>query len=63
MDVKIENLDALNAVMTVKISNQDYDGPYNSSLKKYKNQIHDDKDISFIYYFSIRSLSLVVNFK
>ncbi len=39
MDVKIENSDALNAVMTVKISNQDYDGPYNTSLKKYKNQI------------------------
>ena len=39
MDVKIKNIDALNAVMTIKISNEDYEGPYNSSLKKYRNQI------------------------
>ena len=39
MDVKIENIDALNAVMTVKISNEDYEGPYNTSLKKYRNQV------------------------
>jgi trigger factor len=39
MDVKIENIDALNAVMTIKISNEDYEGPYTSSLKKYRNQV------------------------
>ena len=39
MDVKIKNIDALNAVMTIKISNEDYEGPYNTSLKKYRNQI------------------------
>ncbi len=39
MDVKIENIDDLNAVMTVKICNEDYEGPYNSSLKKYRSQV------------------------
>ena len=39
MDVKIKNIDALNAVMTIKITNEDYEGPYNTSLKKYRNQI------------------------
>ena len=36
MDVKIENIDALNAVLRVKISNEDYNGSYESSLKNYK---------------------------
>ena len=34
MDVSIKNTDALNAVLTVKISNDDYKDTYNSSLKK-----------------------------
>ena len=39
MDVKIENIDALNAILKVKISNEDYNGSYESSLKNYKKQI------------------------
>lgn len=39
MDVKIENVDALNAVLTVKISNEDYSTPYENSLKNYKKQV------------------------
>ena len=39
MDVKIENIDALNAVLRVKISNEDYNGSYESSLKNYKKQV------------------------
>ena len=39
MDVKIENLDALNAVLTVKISNSDYNTTYEKSLKNYKKQV------------------------
>ena len=39
MDVKIENVDALNAVLTVKISNEDYNTPYENSLKNYKKQV------------------------
>ncbi len=39
MDVILENVDALNAVLTIKISNEDYEGPYESSLKKHKKQI------------------------
>ena len=36
MDVKIENIDALNAILKVKISNEDYNGSYESSLKLQK---------------------------
>ena len=39
MDVSIKNLDALNAVLTVKISNEDYKAPYDSSLKNYRKQM------------------------
>ena len=39
MDVSIKNIDALNAILTVKISNEDYKAPYDSSLKNYKKQI------------------------
>ena len=39
MDVKIENVDALNAVLTVKISNEDYNTTYENSLKSYKKQV------------------------
>ena len=39
MDVKIENIDALNAIIKVKISNEDYNGSYESSLKNYKKPL------------------------
>ncbi len=39
MDVSVENRDALNAVLTVKISNKDYATPYEKSLKNYRKQI------------------------
>lgn len=39
MDVSVKNLDALNAVLTVKISNDDYKETYESSLKTYKKQM------------------------
>ena len=39
MDVSIKNTDALNAVLTVKISNDDYKDTYNSSLKNYRKQM------------------------
>ena len=32
MDVSVKNRDALNAVLTVKISNEDYASPYEKSL-------------------------------
>jgi len=38
MEVSIKNIDALNAVLTVKISNDDYKSSYDSSLK---NSIKD----------------------
>ena len=34
MDVSVKNRDALNAVLTVKISNKDYATPYENSLGK-----------------------------
>ena len=39
MDVKVKNIDALNAVMTVKISNNDYKESFENSLKSYKKQV------------------------
>ena len=39
MDVSVKNRDALNAVLTVKISNKDYATPYEKSLKNYRKQI------------------------
>ena len=39
MDVSVKNRDALNAVLTVKISNKDYATPYENSLKNYRKQI------------------------
>ena len=39
MDVKVKNIDALNAVMTVKISNNDYKESFENSLKNYKKQV------------------------
>ena len=39
MDVNVKNLDSLNAVLTVKISNDDYKGSYESSLKSYRKQM------------------------
>ena len=39
MDVSVKNRDALNAVLTVKISNEDYASPYEKSLKNYRKQI------------------------
>ena len=40
MDISIKNIDALNAVLTVKISNDDYKSSYDSSLKNYRKQIN-----------------------
>ena len=39
MDISIKNIDALNAVLTVKISNDDYKSSYDSSLKNYRKQM------------------------
>ena len=39
MDVNVKNLDSLNAVLTVKITNDDYKGSYESSLKSYRKQM------------------------
>tara|TARA_Y100001978_G_scaffold201650_1_gene220524 strand:+ start:916 stop:2313 length:1398 start_codon:yes stop_codon:yes gene_type:complete len=39
MDVIVKNLDPLNAVLTVKISNEDYQKTYESSLKNYRKQM------------------------
>jgi len=39
MDVSVKNLDPLNAVLTVKIKNEDYQETYESSLKNYKKQM------------------------
>ena len=39
MEVSIKNIDALNAVLTVKISNDDYKSSYDSSLKNYRKQM------------------------
>ena len=39
MDVNVKNLDPLNAVLTVKITNDDYKGSYESSLKNYRKQM------------------------
>ena len=38
MDVSVNKIDALNAVLTVKISNEDYKTSYESSLKNHKKQ-------------------------
>ena len=38
MDVSVKNRDALNAVLTVKISNEDYASPYEKSLKITENK-------------------------
>jgi trigger factor len=39
MDVSIKQIDTLNAVLTVKISNEDYKTPYESSLKNHRKQM------------------------
>ena len=39
MDVSVNKIDALNAVLTVKISNKDYKIPYESSLKNHRKQM------------------------
>ena len=39
MDVSVKNIDTLNAVLTVKIKNEDYKTPYESSLKKHRKQM------------------------
>ena len=39
MDVKQKNLDDLNATLTIKISNKDYNDKYESSLKNYRKSI------------------------
>ena len=39
MDVSVKKIDSLNAVLTVKISNEDYKTPYESSLKNHRKQI------------------------
>ena len=39
MDVSINKIDALNAVLTVKISNEDYKTPYESSLRNHRKQM------------------------
>ena len=33
MDVNIKKIDSLNAILTVKITNEDYNAPYEASLK------------------------------
>ena len=39
MDVSVKNIDTLNAVLTVKIENEDYKTPFESSLKKHRKQM------------------------
>jgi len=39
MDVSVKKIDALNAVLTVKISNEDYKTPYESSLRNHRKQM------------------------
>ena len=39
MDVSVKKIDALNAVLTVKISKEDYKTPYESSLKNHRKQM------------------------
>lgn len=39
MDVSVNKIDALNAVLTVKISNEDYKTPYESSLRNHRKQM------------------------
>tara|TARA_B100000768_G_scaffold143849_1_gene136164 strand:- start:3383 stop:4741 length:1359 start_codon:yes stop_codon:yes gene_type:complete len=39
MDVSVKKIDTLNAVLTVKISNEDYKTPYESSLKNHRKQM------------------------
>ena len=39
MDVSVNKIDALNAVLTVKISNEDYKTSYESSLKNHRKQM------------------------
>jgi len=39
MDVSVKKIDSLNAVLTVKISNEDYKTPYESSLKNHRKQM------------------------
>jgi len=39
MDIKQENIDDLNAVLTVKIAKDDYNENYEKSLKKYRKEI------------------------
>ena len=45
MDVSVNKIDALNAVLTVKISNEDYKTSYESSLKNHRKQmqLHNSK--------------------
>jgi trigger factor len=39
MDVSVKQIDTLNAVLTVKISNEDYKTPYESSLKNHRKKM------------------------
>lgn len=39
MDVSVNKIDALNAVLTVKISKEDYKTPYESSLRNHRKQM------------------------
>ena len=39
MDISVNKIDALNAVLTVKISNEDYKTPYESSLRNHRKQM------------------------
>jgi len=39
MDVQVKNTDELNAILTIKINNDDYKDKYESSLKKYKKDV------------------------
>ena len=39
MDIQQDNSDKLNAVLTIKISNTDYNEQYEKALKSYKKQV------------------------
>ena len=39
MDVNIKKIDSLNAILTVKITNEDYNAPYEASLKTHRKQM------------------------
>ena len=39
MDVNIKKIDSLNAILTVKITNEDYNTPYEASLKTHRKQM------------------------